>query len=55
MPDLAGCLDGRQLVRSFLGCSLDERLITGPDAEQRASLIGIRARELAGLSYMRSR
>jgi len=31
---------GRQLVRAFLGRWLDERLITGPDAEQRASLIG---------------
>jgi uncharacterized protein (TIGR02391 family) len=31
---------GRQLVRRFLGRWLDERLITGPDAEQRASLIG---------------
>jgi uncharacterized protein (TIGR02391 family) len=31
---------GRQLVRSFLGRWLDERLITGPDAEERASLIG---------------
>jgi uncharacterized protein (TIGR02391 family) len=30
---------GRQLVRRFLGRWLDERLITGPDAEQRASLI----------------
>lgn len=35
----AGSL-GRQLVRRFLGRWLDERLITGPDAEQRASLIG---------------
>ena len=35
----AGSL-GRQLVRAFLGRWLDERLITGPDAEQRASLIG---------------
>ena len=31
---------GRQLVRRFLGRWLDERLNTGPDAEQRASLIG---------------
>jgi uncharacterized protein (TIGR02391 family) len=31
---------GRQLVRRFLGRWLDERLITGPDAGQRASLIG---------------
>jgi hypothetical protein len=35
----AGSL-GRQLVRRFLGRWLDERLTTGPDAEQRASLIG---------------
>ena len=35
----AGSL-GRQLVRRFLGRWLDERLNTGPDAEQRASLIG---------------
>jgi uncharacterized protein (TIGR02391 family) len=35
----AGSL-GRQLVRRFLGRWLDERLVTGPDAEQRASLIG---------------
>jgi hypothetical protein len=35
----AGSL-GRQLVRRFIGRWLDERLITGPDAEQRASLIG---------------
>jgi len=31
---------GRQLVRGFLGRWLDERLLIGPDAEQRASLIG---------------
>lgn len=31
---------GRQLVRRFLGRWLDERLVTGPDGEQRASLIG---------------
>jgi uncharacterized protein (TIGR02391 family) len=31
---------GRHLVRRFLGRWLDERLDTGPDAEQRASLIG---------------
>ncbi len=31
---------GRQLVRCFLGRWLDERLITGPDAERRASLVG---------------
>jgi uncharacterized protein (TIGR02391 family) len=31
---------GRQLVRRFLGRWLDERLLTGPDQEQRASLIG---------------
>jgi len=35
----AGSL-GRCLVRRFLGRWLDERLITGPDTEQRASLIG---------------
>jgi uncharacterized protein (TIGR02391 family) len=35
----AGSL-GRQLLRQFLGRWLDERLVTGPDAEQRASLTG---------------
>ena len=35
----AGSL-GRQLARHFLGRWLDERLVTGPDAEQRASLTG---------------
>lgn len=32
--------EGRHLVRRFLGRWLDERLITGPDAEQRAALTG---------------
>jgi uncharacterized protein (TIGR02391 family) len=31
---------GRDLVRRFLGRWLDERLLTGPDAEQRATLTG---------------
>jgi uncharacterized protein (TIGR02391 family) len=37
--------EGRRLVRHFLGRWLDDQLITGPDAEQRATLIEQLARQ----------